>query len=319
MSKFVNIGGHDNDPTYRYKMPALVIKPEGKGRVAIVNINEVSKALKCEPSWPTQFFSLELGTIVKYDKIKNKTMINGAPSCDALAYLLDKFISLFILCPSCKLPEISLEVHKRDIKVDCAACGYNSSLETEHKLRSFILKNPPIVKARKIVEKVPVCEPTDLKEEVPWASDLRPEAVAQRRREEMMRVDPRAAIALLLKEDKTRDEIVRELSIFLDRPGSLLLETLAEDSTPDEFIEQCGKYAEVLLIFFPNVSAQKTLLATLEKIFQEKPDFAVRAIAISMAFYFTFAIVDERTFLQWKIDNLAVKKFQHWLRTADEE
>jgi translation initiation factor 5 len=117
----VNIGGNSADPTYRYKMPALSIKPEGKGRTAIVNIWEISKCLKCDPTYPTHFFGLELGAPARYDKARTKTVINGHHGQIVLARLLDRFIGLFILCPTCALPEVTLAVHKRAIKMDCAA------------------------------------------------------------------------------------------------------------------------------------------------------------------------------------------------------
>jgi translation initiation factor 5 len=56
---------------------------------------------------------------------------------------LDKFIQTFVLCPTCKLPEIKMQVKSSKITIDCAACGHNSVLKTSHKLSTYIIKNPP--------------------------------------------------------------------------------------------------------------------------------------------------------------------------------
>jgi len=46
----INIGGQKNDKFYRYKMPDLVIKIEGKGmKTVLVNICAIAKALHRSP------------------------------------------------------------------------------------------------------------------------------------------------------------------------------------------------------------------------------------------------------------------------------
>lgn len=49
----VNIGGSSHDTSYRYKMPKLIAKVEGRGngiKTKIVNMVEIAKALKVPPS-----------------------------------------------------------------------------------------------------------------------------------------------------------------------------------------------------------------------------------------------------------------------------
>lgn len=48
----INIGGDEKDASYRYKMPPLITKVEGRGngiKTILVNITDVCKAMHTEP------------------------------------------------------------------------------------------------------------------------------------------------------------------------------------------------------------------------------------------------------------------------------
>lgn len=49
------------------------------------------------------------------------------------------------MCPECDNPETELLVSTKrsTISQGCKACGYHGGLESNHKLITFILKNPP--------------------------------------------------------------------------------------------------------------------------------------------------------------------------------
>eukprot|EP00455_Lapot_gusevi_P028944 TRINITY_DN309_c0_g1_i1.p1 TRINITY_DN309_c0_g1~~TRINITY_DN309_c0_g1_i1.p1 ORF type:complete len:438 (-),score=131.86 TRINITY_DN309_c0_g1_i1:108-1421(-) len=146
----VNIGGNNNDASYRYKMPRIQTKVEGRGngiKTVVVNMTDIAKALHVDPDYPTKFFGTELGAQSKFDKKLERAIVNGCHDAPKLAELLDKFIDMFILCPVCRLPEIiwQVDLRREIIRVDCAACGNNSTLTHNHKLVTYILKNPPAV------------------------------------------------------------------------------------------------------------------------------------------------------------------------------
>jgi len=54
----INIGGDESDVSYRYKMPKLKAKIEGRGngiRTVIINMADIAKALNCPPACKLQF------------------------------------------------------------------------------------------------------------------------------------------------------------------------------------------------------------------------------------------------------------------------
>merc|ERR1711959_375099 len=67
----INIPSSVDDPSYRYKMPRLISKVEGRGngiKTAIMNMSDVAGALKRPPSYPTKFFGCELGAQSSYSE-----------------------------------------------------------------------------------------------------------------------------------------------------------------------------------------------------------------------------------------------------------
>lgn len=152
----INIGGDASDASYRYKMPKLVTKVEGRGngiKTVIVNMVDIAKSLHCDPAYPTKFFGIELGAQSKYNDKTERAIVNGCHDQTDCAKMLDKFIDLFILCPTCRLPEIKMNVKKSSIKIDCAACGHNGMLPTKHRLLTYILKDHADTKGGKKKEK----------------------------------------------------------------------------------------------------------------------------------------------------------------------
>jgi len=149
-SGIVNIRRDMDDKFYRYRMPLLTTKIEGKGngiKTVIPNMSDVARALSRPPTYTTKFFGCELGAQTSFDEKNDRYIVNGAHNADRLRELLDVFIDKFVLCKSCKNPETELVILKsgrlEDIIRDCKACGKRTGVDMRHKLTTFILKNPP--------------------------------------------------------------------------------------------------------------------------------------------------------------------------------
>lgn len=146
-----NVNRSVTDAFYRYKMPKLLAKVEGKGngiKTVIVNMIDVAKAIGCPPTYPCKFFGCELGAQTQFDFKNDRYIVNGSHDANKLQQLLDVFIKKFILCTECDNPETSLFPNEKKgiIKQTCKACGHQTQLDMRHKLTTFILKNPPDVK-----------------------------------------------------------------------------------------------------------------------------------------------------------------------------
>jgi len=303
MSKSVNIDTSNPDPCYRYKMPLLVTKFEGKGngaRTAILNIREVAKALHCDLVYLIKFFGMELGAQAKMDKIKNKTVINGFHDAKQLALLLDKFITLFILCPRCKLPETALSVHKKAVVTTCAACGYNGPSANQHKFAMFIAKNPPKpaknIAARVTFQVVPTALAAETKEEaaapepdLDWATDTSAEAVAARKAEAMGIV-----------------------------PTALEMATIMYADDPRRFVERIKQDPT-------NLPPQADILVFLASAFATHDELGSRALFILNSLYEADILEEEQILEWWEASSTAdlqvegIRKFVEWLKEADED
>ena len=147
----INIGETD-DPAYRYKMPRLMAKIEGRGngiKTVIVNCVAISKALRRPPEQVCKFFGAHLGAQTKFIAPKKdvdaKAIVNGAFETGMLQDCLQKeYIPRFVLCPECGLPETDLSVvgnKKSGFKVmhTCQACGHVGEADAKHKLCTFII------------------------------------------------------------------------------------------------------------------------------------------------------------------------------------
>ncbi|GJP51904.1 hypothetical protein CLOM_g11032 [Closterium sp. NIES-68] len=149
----VNIGqDNKDDGFYRYKMPKLITKIEGRGngiKTNVVNMVDVAKALARPPSYTTKYFGCVLGAQSKFDAKTGTSTVNGAHDTTKLVQLLEGFIKKYVQCYGCGNPETEVIITKNQcITLKCAACGFVSDVDMRDKLTTFILNNPPEVKKK---------------------------------------------------------------------------------------------------------------------------------------------------------------------------
>ena len=145
MSNLINIAGTEPviDPNYRYKMPPLERKIEGRGngiKTVLPNLAQVAQALHRTPQEITKCFGVSLGAQSRYGK-DERAIVNGEFSQQQLDTVLSEYIEEFVLCPNCRQPEVPrYKVKKGEIRKKCLGCGYRSVVNPHHKLCTFILQ-----------------------------------------------------------------------------------------------------------------------------------------------------------------------------------
>ncbi|EWM28016.1 eukaryotic translation initiation factor 5 [Nannochloropsis gaditana] len=140
----MNIAGLNpvEDANYRYKMPRILAKVEGRGngiKTVVINMKEVAQALHRMPAEVTKFFGTELGAQTTYREETERAVVNGAHTAPALQTSLCRYIQGFVLCPSCGLPETAYKIKGGVIYQKCDACGEKSMCDMSHKLTTFII------------------------------------------------------------------------------------------------------------------------------------------------------------------------------------
>jgi translation initiation factor 5 len=134
------INRNTQDPHYRYKMPHLVIKHEGKNtgiKTILSNLEEVSRSLNRSPDHILKFISYELSLQTKLEK--QKYIINGKHDQLKIQNIIYDFIDKFVLCYHCENPE-TFFVLEDTLMMECLACGCKSPC-CDHKIKSELSKN----------------------------------------------------------------------------------------------------------------------------------------------------------------------------------
>jgi len=171
----INIGASNaGDQFYRYKMPAIQSKIEGRGngiKTNVTNLVEVSKALARPPMYTLKFLGNDLGAQTTFNEKEGRAIVNGAHDAGKLAQSLESFIKRFVQCFSCGNPETMIEITKREtIHLKCKAANMvtvvadkmadaaiedESSEEEEDprvsKLRAYAAKNDAVKTAEYLV------------------------------------------------------------------------------------------------------------------------------------------------------------------------
>ena len=131
-----------DDPEYRYKMPTVFGKMEGRGngsKTVIPNISAVGLSLHRDPGEVNKFFGTELGAQTTYNAETDRAVVNGHHTDQVLQQMIHKYIECFVLCPNCRLPETEYKIKSGAVYHKCAACGAKEMVDMSHKLCTYIL------------------------------------------------------------------------------------------------------------------------------------------------------------------------------------
>ncbi|KAI9504380.1 eukaryotic translation initiation factor 5 [Coemansia spiralis] len=355
MANMVNICRDNEDPFYRYQMPKMQGKIEGKGngiKTVLPNITDVARALSRPPSYATKYFGTELGAQTKMDEKNEKYIVNGAHEVSKLQDILDGFIDKFVLCGNCKCPETDLIVKDQFIVKKCKACGKRTDVDMRHKLTTFILKNPPeeVKEARvhangdadeQLADKAAALDINDDDDDWDAGIDMSEEAVAQRQRELggifTSEEDPYDQLGDYIKATPTatsRDIHHKATELGLGKKHRALvvvIQCLFENPT-SSLVKDIQKHSSLLMLFGRSDKHQRAIIGGFERIIEGQDALLAKTSSIFKAL-FDEEVVDEEVFLEWgkkpskkyvekdvaKKIHKAAQPFLTWLEEAEEE
>lgn len=142
-----------DDPFYRYQMRQLQIQHLGNGkmmRTAFLNAEDIAKDLKVPAAYLPHFVAHTLGAKATYDPKKperERSTVSGHYTPEQLSDMLATFITKFVLCSRCRLPEWSFfPLKSKRVGLKCRGCGqksYVDELGMDPKFVKFVQNKPP--------------------------------------------------------------------------------------------------------------------------------------------------------------------------------
>lgn len=328
-----NIGGDPNDPAYRYKMPRLEAKVEGRGngiKTRIVNMEDIAKALHRDPAYITKFFGCELGAQTKENSKVSTYIVNGQHDTKELDSKLDLFIQNWVLCKECGLPETDLAVSKGFIYEICNACGKRNRCDMNHRLATYILKSPPKkaqkqkvgAGAKKQQKKIAAEErmaksATKIKieeekeEEEDWAGDTSAEAQKQRAKEvlsekakELVALDADEQMLTALRNFINSNPTDKQIKYIKDLEkkecfgSARRAELLFEACFDKNILKQIEKRAALIHHFCNHPRTQRVLIGCIERLVEQHPELMKRIPDIFQGFY-DADMLEEDSLMDW--------------------
>lgn len=135
----IDINRSNKDLYYRYKMPKVNLRHEGKsgGRTIVVNLDDISNSLRRKSNYILKYLGYELATQVKSDK--GKYILNGKHDLTRIQDIIYDFIDAYVICPCCENPE-TFYINEGTLGMECLACGKKSKVK-DVKLAAMILKD----------------------------------------------------------------------------------------------------------------------------------------------------------------------------------
>ncbi|TDH67046.1 hypothetical protein CCR75_004146 [Bremia lactucae] len=190
----MNIAGTQSveDPEYRYKMPRLLAKIEGRGngiKTLVVNCADIATSLHRSTAEVCKFFGCELGAQSKYDDKTDRAIVNGAFEAGLMQQHLTKYIEGFVLCPGCRLPETKYKFKGQLIFHKCYACGAVEPVDMNHKLTTFIFKEHTAAKRSSKDEKKKKDKKKDKKDKKIGSDDPEDEVGTKKKKEKKEKKD----------------------------------------------------------------------------------------------------------------------------------
>ncbi|KAF8666348.1 hypothetical protein HU200_053448 [Digitaria exilis] len=327
-----NIGAlNKDDAFYRYKMPSMITKIEGRGsgiRTKIENIAHIAKALDRPALYITKYFGYELGATNKLDE-QHTSFVSGAHDTAKLAGLLDNFIKKYVQCYECGNPETKIDISKNAeehkggnaMKNEGKAANENQKkLKKDKKNKGVCSKESTANKAAiggsdKDHSTPPSCcqdggnvcaadEDGD-DDDVQWQADTSLEAVEQRMQEQLTTVTAELVTLSTDESEKKKESSHNDAAVYgssnhLDNSDDKQIVGKAlSDGVGKGFTEEVVKNMDYLAAAVPDNGSQTLLLLAIEVFSRKCSALALKEIPFVLRALYYGDVLDEETILRW--------------------
>eukprot|EP01084_Bolivina_argentea_P087962 158801_1 len=138
---------NDKRDSFINKIPKLKTKIEGHYngiKTVLINIVDVAAYLHTEPSYVTKFLGMECGSLSQYDCKRRVGIVYGVHSQKQLQPMLNKYLTQFVFCPKCNLPELLFKSHqKKNVLLNkCCFCDWKGKNSSTHKVKMYMINHP---------------------------------------------------------------------------------------------------------------------------------------------------------------------------------
>lgn len=135
-----------DDPTYRYQMTMMTVIKE-RTKVCVTNLDQIARDLRLPNKDPlVTYMSKILGAKTKVEKVKStndscdRVIFAGNMSVQTISPTIYPFIDAFVLCPTCRLPELKYSAKKNALMGKCSACSFTGEITGDKNGSSTIKK-----------------------------------------------------------------------------------------------------------------------------------------------------------------------------------
>jgi len=146
----INMDG-SSDLHYRYKMPAILVKHEGKGKMnksVLLNIKAVCESIGRPADYLLTYLGQTLNATTKLEKNPALSYVTGHHDQGQVQEQVLKFIKDTVMCRCCDnhCPETSCYVEgskkRQSLFLHCKGCGRDSYLDTSDRFIKYMISHP---------------------------------------------------------------------------------------------------------------------------------------------------------------------------------
>jgi len=143
----INMDG-SSDLYYRYTMPGIVVKHEGKGKMkksVLVNIKEVCERIGRPPDYLITYLGQKLSAMAKTEKDLALSYVTGHHDLGQVQVQVLNFIREAVMCHKCHNPETSCHTEgskkQQVFFLQCKGCGKRSDLNTTDRFVKYMISH----------------------------------------------------------------------------------------------------------------------------------------------------------------------------------